>query len=86
MSKPATGWYCTGRAGQPHDYAVVSPGYTVWPPDVPGVRTGPLPAVLRCPQCGLTKQYGYRVRARLAEAGFVEWDISRPLPWSSLTG
>jgi hypothetical protein len=69
-----TGWYCTGRGS--HDYAVVPPGFIVWPRAVPGVRSGPLPAVLRCPVCGLARRIGRRERKRLAESGRAEVDIS----------
>jgi hypothetical protein len=69
-----TGWYCTGRGS--HDYTILSPGFIVWPPEVPGVRSGPLPAVLRCPECGLPKRIGRRERKRLAESGRAEVDIS----------
>lgn len=69
MTEPATGWYCTGRGS--HDYAIVSPGFLVWPP---GRTGGPLPAVLRCPVCGLAKRLGWKARQRLA--GSAEVDIS----------
>jgi hypothetical protein len=72
MSEPPIGWYCTGRDS--HHYAIVSPGFIVWPLEVPGVRTGPLPVVLRCPECGLTRRVGRRERKRLAGRG--EADIS----------
>jgi hypothetical protein len=66
-----TGWYCTGRGS--HDYAIPPMAYTKLRPEGQG---GTMPAVLRCPVCGLTKKIGYKKRRQLADAGLAEVDIS----------
>ena len=69
-----TGWYCTGRGT--HEYAIPDGiGFVVSPPPGSG-HGGTMPVRLRCPECGLRKKLGYRVRRQIEESGLAEVDIS----------
>jgi hypothetical protein len=70
-------YYCTGGAGT---VAWPAPAGLTW---LPGgghagvaAESGPGPALLRCPVCGLTKPVNYKARRRIAAAGLAEVDIS----------
>jgi hypothetical protein len=73
-----TVYYCTGGARTVVE-TTTSRGLT-WLPDgghvAAVVESGPGPALLRCPVCGLTKPVNYKRRRAIRDAGLTEVDIS----------
>jgi hypothetical protein len=80
------GYFCTGLRRGSHDRAIQRRVVLSYPV-VPGSRRRRVPRgdrlglELVCPECGEKFRLGRRKRQRLAEAGYTEWDISRPLPF-----
>jgi hypothetical protein len=75
-----TAYYCTGGAGKARAEAECERTGLMWLPDgghgPVRVESGPGPALLRCPECGLTKPVNYKRRRAIRDAGLTEVDIS----------